>query len=183
MKKFKKLLIGICTTALCLESIGMPVAAKSKKSTEEYYNYTLDSYTQSSRSNNAKYTQDQAKALFEQCRVTSENLNDWYEDTGIKRKAKEYLNDKENYYVGNLRYLTDFGLCSLSCDNGKKAFNYGIVIMDEPICPSYMKVICKCSDSDLKELNDRGNSNFFYEYDSKSDILTATLIRYVRVGI
>ena len=150
MKKLKRFLVGVCTAALCLSAIATPVAAKDSSiyNKSGSYEYVLPSYTQpAKRVKNWTEFNGQVSALIDQCRV--QNPASWYVDTGIKEAAAKYLKDKK-YYVGDLRYLTDFGIYALQASNSK-AFNYGIYVTDD-INTSHYTVICKCSQSDFIEL-------------------------------
>ena len=182
MRKFKKLIVGMCTAACCLSAAALPVSAESKDyySKSGSYEYVLPSYTQPAPYDDFVYFSDdleedkrQSEVLNEQCRVTKDNLNCWYQDTAIKEIAEKAINNKKNVY--NLRYLTEFGQYILIKD-ASNIFNYGIVIFDKNATPygsNDHKVICKCSENDYRELfyylNSREMDENEYEFTCTND--------------
>ena len=173
MRKFKKLIVGVCTVACCLSAIVMPVSAESNGyySAPGSYEYVLSSYTQPfnfSTSYSGDYIDEnehdrQLNALYDQCRVKDPNA--WYIDTAIINEAKKAINAGK--YVYDIRNLGNFGLFCLSKD-GINIFNYGICITDTPILHAKSKeFICKCSKQDYDELfyHVRGRNRNGNEYD------------------
>ena len=136
MRKFKKLIVGMCTVACCISAVALPVSAESRDyySKSGSYEYVLPSYTQPAPYEDFVYFSDdleedkrQSEVLNEQCRVTKDNLNCWYEDTAIKEIAKTAINNKKNVY--NLRYLTEFGQYKFNKDTSNIFKNIGIIVI------------------------------------------------------
>ena len=194
MRKFKKLLVGVCTTAFCLSAIVMPVSAESKDYYSEpgSYEYVLPSYTQPYRYDDVLYFSKNPEkdkrivlALYEKCRV--KDPSKWYEDTAIIEEAEKAI--KAGKYVYDLKRMADFGI-TYTLKNETDVFNYGICITDiNKYYDDDFKKICKCSKQDYEELfydikgremkeneysitDARGDRVCIYSFNPTSNILT-----------
>ena len=147
MRKFKKLLAGVCAAAMCLTAIVMPVSAESKDyySEPNSYEYVLSSYTQPYPHDGiVDYDSKAFEGLLDQCRV--KNPSSLYMDTAIRKEAENAI--ANNKLVYDLRYLADHGITYLSVNDKKKIFNYGIYIHEG----FSANVIVKCSKKDYEEV-------------------------------
>ena len=172
MKKFKKLLAGVCVAAFCLTTVVMPVSAESKNYYSESgsYEYVLSSYTQPSPDLKS-YDDATSKALAEQCRV--KNPSSLYMDTAIRDEAEKAIKNKK--YVYDFRYMAEFGLFRVIFND--KIFSYGIYISDVNYLDSCkgkaVKEIIKCSKKDYEDffyaMNNRKMKKNEYEFNSSND--------------
>lgn len=187
MRILKKLGMSLCIAAIGVMTFSLCVNAKSNDS--GYFNDVRDSYTEPFYGFRSNYTDDQIIDLLDVCYV--QEPQNYYMDSTIKKAAKKYL-DKGSFYVGDLRYMTEFGLYVLNSDKNNNAFNYGIVVEDLDDM-KHTLYICKCSPKDYKSFvelaNDKNkiksdcfiqshNKNLdklTYSYDSKNNVLTAKL--------
>lgn len=184
MRKIKKLLVGVCTTAFCLSAMAIPVCAEGKDYYDRpgSYEYVLSSYTEPAPygrdlfyfSDDTKEDKRQSNLINEQCRVTLDNVDSWYEDTAIIKEAKKAI--KKGKKVYNLRYLAEFGQFMYFIDDSN-VLNYGIVIMDKDETPyhySHSRIICKCSEKDYEQVfyTDKGRemNEDEYEYSAVNTI-------------
>ena len=172
MRKLKKLGIGLCMGAIVAAMMATPVCAKGSDeydstffhyydyyAREDAYEYDLPSYTQpapygrglSHFSDDKKEDYCLTEEIYEQCRVTEDNIDSMYIDTAIKMEAKEAL--KYQPYVYDLRSTLEFGKNYIIKDDENNAFNYGILILDDNFSDSlHDMIICKCSMSDYEDL-------------------------------
>ena len=171
MKTYKKLGIVISIVAVGVMSVAVLVSAASN------YNDVKSSYTQTFYNEKKYNNSKELDTLRNQCKVT--NPANFYMDTYIQTMAQGYINS--GYYVGDLRYLTEYGIYHLLCDNGL-AFNYGFVAESKSKEPNITNYICKCSKADYSRLcdyykiSDESRHLYYFNTKSRSDGLTYEFI-------
>ena len=158
MKKLKKLKVFICAAII----ISVSMSPEPIEAQQVYVNDVRSSYTQpySGYVDEAYRISNPDNRIKEQCRV--KNPYNMFLDTGIAEKAQEYIN--KGYYVGNMRYLLEYGYYKIVADDYGNAFNYGFIA--EKPGEDYV-VVCKCTPSEYRK--------FLNYYDYKAEIISDQL--------
>ena len=146
MRLFKKLGVLLSMAAVATMFVALPVSAEDYR--DWYFVDKRESYIQTYSKQEYSYTSQQKKDLWEQCRV--KDPDSWYLDSNIYKSAFNHIHsDVADNYVGDLRYLLEFGLFKLPVSDSK-AFNYGIVVINKD--NGNIRCCCKCSSSDYDML-------------------------------
>lgn len=144
MLKLKKLGVCVCLAMTSVMTIAPIVHAQPKDS---WYLVEKDSYVQKISNEKTNYSDKKIKELLKKSQV--KDANSKYEDDDIKKFARQFIGNGRNVY--DLKSLSDNGLFNLKVSSNK-AFNYGILSTDDFKNPSFITIMCKCSEKDYKNL-------------------------------
>ncbi|MBR6404073.1 MAG: hypothetical protein IKS48_11870 [Eubacterium sp.] len=144
MQKLKKL--GVCIS-LAIASV-MTIAPIVHAQPNDSWNLVIkDSYVQKIRTEKKQYSDKKVKELLKKCQVFDANSK--YEDDDIRKFGRQFIGNGRNVY--DLKSLSDYGLFNVKVSSNT-AFNYGILSTDDFQNPSFMTIMCKCSEKDYKNL-------------------------------